>query len=117
MNFGVLYFDVDGTPCAVRGNVTYATGSRQRESVVGQEGLHGHKEIPVTPFIQMDVTDLLDGTTKKQVEDASGVRCTLGLKNGKTVIVTNATQINQFETDPIEGQFTARFEGEKGWEV
>lgn len=112
---GILYFDVDGKRCAIRGNVSYSVSNLERESVVGQDGYHGYKENPMAPFIQMDVSQLMD-TNVQDLQNARGVRCTLGLANGKTVILTGATQINQIEVDAIEGQFTVRFEGERGYE-
>lgn len=111
---GILYFEVDGERFSVRGNVTYSTGNVERESIVGQDKYHGYKETPMAPYIQMDVTDAL-GTESTVLNNARGVRCTLGLANGKTVTLTNATQINQIEVDAVEGQFSIRFEGEQGY--
>ena len=110
---GILYFEVDGTRYAVRGNVTYAIGSNEKESVVGQDGYHGYKENPMTPFIQIDITDVL-GTEVAVLQSARGTTCTMALANGKVLTLSNATQVNQLEVDAIEGQFTARFEGERG---
>lgn len=115
---GVLYFDVDGERFAVRGNVTYSIGDNEKESVVGQgqgaDKYHGYKENPMAPFIQMDVTDL-QGTEVNTLQNARGVKCTLGLGNGNVLTLTNATQINQIEVDAIEGQMTIRFEGSQAY--
>lgn len=112
---GVLYFDVDGKRCAVRGNCTYSIGTASRESVVGQDGYHGYKENPAAPYIQMDITQMMN-TKVSDLQNARGVRCTLGLANGKTVTLVGATQMNQIEVDAIEGQMTIRFEGAQGYE-
>lgn len=110
---GTAYFAIDGTQYALRGNVTASLGDVQRESVVGLDGYHGHKEEPRPSFIQVELTDTpeVDMNTVERLDD---VTVTVELIGGKTGVLRNAVQVNQLELNVADGMYSVRFEGPRG---
>lgn len=114
---GIAYVKIDENQYPLRGNLKYAPGKRERESVVGQDGeVHGIKEMGKAPFIEMDVTDRGD-ISIEQLQDITDGTVTAELNNGKVFVLKNAAVMNQIENDTAEGQFTLRFEGKEGKEI
>lgn len=113
---GIVYFKIDGTLYNVRGNVKYATGDRERETITGLDGVHGYKEMPTAPFIECDISD--NGSLDlKKLQDFTESTVTLELASGKQVILRDGWLVTRPEMDGSEGQATIRFEGMSAEEV
>jgi hypothetical protein len=110
---GITYINVDGVPLELKGSINVAPGSFSRESVVGLDGVHGYKEIPIVPFVECTITDSA-GIDLNAIEKLANVTVTVELANGKTAVVNQATQVNQLENNPEEAEVTVRFEGTSG---
>lgn len=110
---GTCQFLVDGTQYALRGNLKVSLGDVKRESVVGADGFHGIKEIPVASYIEAQVSDLA-GLDIDTVQSLKNVTVNVKLNNGKTGVLSNASQMNQVELDAVDGSYTIRFEGSTG---
>ena len=54
---GILFFKVDGEGFQAKGEFTYNVNPTKRESVVGQDRVHGFKEEPKPFFIEGSITD------------------------------------------------------------
>lgn len=110
---GTTTINVDGVRLALKGSITCAFGDNERESIVGLDGRHGFKETFVTPFVEVTVTDTpeLNVTMLENVVDAT---VQVDMANGKKGVLKGATQVNQVNISPEEGEVTFRFEGESG---
>lgn len=110
---GTAFFKVDGVQYNLRGNVTLSLGNVSRESMVGLDGYHGIKEVPVASFIEVELTDQPE-IDLNVLNELSDVTVQVELINGKLGILRNAEQVNDLELSVDEGTFTVRFEGPKG---
>lgn len=110
---GKALLKINGVQYPLRGNLTIQLGNVQRESVVGVDQVHGIKEMPVAPFIEMDITDLGD-LDISAVQNATDVTINVELNNGKQAVLRNASQVNAMELNAVDGFYTARFEGISG---
>lgn len=108
---GILQFKINGDVFDVKGSVTYGLGLNSREAILGHDGVHGFKELPTTPFCEMELTDAgtLSLSALGAVEDAT---LTLALANGKTVVFRNAFACNPdgLSVTTEEGVISQRFE-------
>lgn len=110
---GTAYFKVDGRQYSLRGSMVVALASKSAESVMGLDGRHGTKEIPVAPYIQCDITDQ-PNFDLSIVNNLRNVTVTVELINGKSCVLRNADQINHIELNADEGSASVRFEGNSG---
>lgn len=114
---GTAYINIDGVQYPLRGNLTVSLGTAHRESVVGQDGYHGIKEIPEAGSIECELTDqpTLDLNV---LENLTGVTVTVELINGKVGTLYNATQVNHISLNTEDGKYTVKFEGNSGrWQT
>ncbi|MBC8726707.1 phage tail protein, partial [Paraburkholderia sp. 31.1] len=85
----------------------------ERESLVGQDRVHGYAEKPRAPFISATLRDA--GTlTVKDFNAMTNVTVTLELANGKTVVGRNMWSTEAQEVRTPEATFEIRFEGFSG---
>ena len=110
---GTTTIVVDGSQIPLKGSITCAFGENERESMMGLDGRHGYKETKMTPFVEVTctLTEELDVELIEKVTDAT---IQVAFANGKSGILSNATQVNQAQYSPEEGEVTFRFEGETG---
>ncbi|NDY41250.1 phage tail protein [Dissulfurirhabdus thermomarina] len=113
---GVIYFKVDGTQYAAKGNFTYNLGRPKREAIVGSDGVHGYKEQPQAAYVEGEITDSSD-LDLSQLVTLDGVTVTLELANGKTILVRDAWYAGDGTGNTEEGNIGVRFEGLSGEEV
>lgn len=109
---GTAYFKVDGTQYSLRGSVTANLKAFDREGIAGLDGVHGYKETPMVPFIEVEVsyTPELDLNALAKLDD---VTVQLECANGKAGLLRNAWA-NTGDVNPEEGSFTVKFEGKSG---
>lgn len=110
---GTAEVTVDGQTYMVAGDFKYSTGSVARETITGQDRVHGFKELPRAPFISMSVRDAGDLT----VNDFNGmtdVTISAVLANGKQIIGRGMWSVEQQEVDSQEAKFEVKFEGVDG---
>lgn len=114
---GKCFFKVDGVQYSLRGNMTISLGNTHRESIVGQDGYHGYKEVPEPAFIECDLTDA-PSLDLNVLNALTNVTVTVELINGKVATLNNATQMNRLTLNAEDGKMTVRFEGANGtWQV
>jgi hypothetical protein len=113
---GIAYVKLNGITYPLRGNAKHKPGKKSREAVIGQDSLHGFKEKPEAPQIEMDITDRgnMSVALINDMEDAS---ITMEYNNGKVFVLNGASQMNHIEVDDSEGQFTVLFVGTDGKEI
>ena len=106
---GTLYITIDGSSFAVSGEGTYLVSSTTRETLVGQDHVHGYSEKPAAGHIAWRGRDS-GSVSLTTLNAATGVTVTAELANGKTIIASNAWR----DGDPVEvntedGTFNIKF--------
>jgi hypothetical protein len=111
---GVATIKVDGVSYMLEGKLEYSTALFARETLTGQDTVHGYSEKPKAPYIAGTFraasginTQVFNGITN------STVSCQLA--NGIQVIGRNMWQVgDEIKVDTEEGTFDIRFEGLQG---
>lgn len=113
---GIIFIKVDGQQLQASGEFTYDIGVPKKEMIVGADGVHGFKEMPIVPFIEGEITDSdeLDLEALQRTRDAT---CTLELANGKVIVVEEAVYAADGTGSSEEGKIAFRFEGIRGREI
>ncbi|MBB5411700.1 hypothetical protein OKW43_005146 [Paraburkholderia sp. WC7.3g] len=110
---GVAWISMDGQNYMLSGELAYSPADYERESMVGQDRVHGYAEKPRAPFISATLRDA--GTlTVKDFNAMTNVTVTLELANGKTVVGRNMWSTEAQEVRTPEATFEIRFEGFSG---
>lgn len=114
---GIIQLKTNGEIQDAKGEFTYNLGIPKREAVVGQDGVHGYKEIPQVAFIDGVITDrsTLNLATLVSGKDLT---ITLALANGKTIALGTAWFAGDGEGSTGEGEIKVRWESkQRGKEV
>lgn len=113
---GVINFTCDGVPYFIRGNMKVTLGGVKREAVVGQDGVHGYTEMPISPSIEGEFTTR-PGLSIARMQDITNSTITAQLANGSTYVLTQAWTEAAYEIETAEGKFNAKFCGMDGREL
>lgn len=113
---GVHTLQVDGVTVNVVGNWTYNLGVAEREALVGPDGVHGYKETNRVPFIEGEIRDRAE-IDIKALASTSGATVTLGLANGKVIMLRNAWAAGEWTGNTEDANLPARFEGQSAEEI
>lgn len=106
---GTLSITIDGTNYAVSGSGTYQPSSTTRETLKGQDGVHGFKEMPTEGHIAWTGRDS-NAFKIADLNAADGVTVVAVLANGKVVIAKNAWRDGEpAEVNTEDGTFNIRF--------
>ena len=110
---GVASVLIDGTSYALVGKLTYSPGSITRETLVGQDAVHGPKEMPRAPSMSMTIRDA-KGMTVADFNAMNGVNVTGQLASGKVVIGAGMWTLDAQDVDTEDASFDLKFEGPTG---
>lgn len=110
---GVAFLSVDGVSYALSGELEYSPALVKRETVSGQDGVHGYKEMPVAPHIAGTIRDM-DGLSIASLNAMTSVTVTLQLANGKLVVGRNMWTVEDVVAKSTEGTVEVRWEGLQG---
>lgn len=113
---GVIEVKADGTRYQAKGEFTYNVNKFKRESIVGQDSVHGYKEEPKALFIEGAITDS-DDLSLSDVQNLKDVTATLSLANGKTIVLREAFYAADGDVTTGEGEIQFRLEGIDGEEI
>ena len=114
--YGVVSLRIDGNAYDIAGEWTYDIGGTGRESVIGANGLVGHKIVPRAAYIEGNVFDRGD-LSLEQLRSIQDSTATLHLRNGKTVWLRGAAQVGELTVAANEGTIQLRLEGVAGGEA
>lgn len=107
---GIIQLQTNGEIQDAKGSFTYNLGHPKREAIMGADGVHGYKETPQVAFIEGAITDR--GTLDlKGLVTLSDATVTLGLANGKTIVLGEAFFAGDGNVSTEEGEIEVRFEG------
>ncbi len=88
---GVAYLSVNGQTLPLAGEFEYMPSTVKRDPMVGVDGVHGYKELPVPGWIKGSIRDAF-GLTVTQLNAMTNVNVVCQLANGKTVNGRNMWQ-------------------------
>lgn len=114
---GVLFVKINGVQFRAKSTSwTYNITKLKKEGVVGVDGTHGYKELPVLNFIEGVITDdpNLDIQALQSISDST---VTLELANQKVIVLRNAWFAGDVDQTTEEGEVPFRLEGLSGEEV
>lgn len=110
---GIAYITVDGQNYMLSGELSYSPGTVARESLIGQDQVHGYSEKPRAPFISGSFRDA--GTlTVASFNSMTNSTVTCELANGKTVVGRNMWTVEAQEVKTPEATFEVKWEGFSG---
>lgn len=110
---GTAYFSADGVTYQLAGELVYSPVKVARETVKGQDHVHGYKEMPEAPFIKGAFRDG-GGLTVADFNAMTNVTVTCELANGKTVTGRNMWTVEALEVNTEDAKFEVRWEGLDG---
>ncbi|MGF6792772.1 phage tail tube protein [Paraburkholderia sp. 35.1] len=110
---GIAYVSIDGQNYMLAGELTYSPGTVERESLIGQDRVHGYGEKPRAPFISGSFRDA--GTlTVADFNSMTNNTVTCELANGKTVVGRNMWTVEAQEVKTPDATFEVKWEGFSG---
>jgi hypothetical protein len=110
---GVAYITVDGTNYALTADLIYNPSIVTRETVTGQDTVHGFKEKPIAPYIAATLRDA-QGLTVADFNAMTNNTVMAELANGKVIVGRNMWTVEAQEVKTEEATFEVRWEGLQG---
>jgi hypothetical protein len=107
---GLCNLTIDGQSYMVTGDLSYSPSKVSRETLVGQDRVHGYSEKPHAGFISASLRDA-GGLTVAAVNAMTNVSVVAELANGKTIVGRNMWSVNEQEVKTAEGTFEVKWEG------
>jgi len=107
---GIATVTVDGQNYMLSGDLTYQVSTVKRETLIGQDRVHGYSETPVAGFISGTFRDAGD-LTVADFNAMSNATVVVELANGKTIVGRNMWTVETQEVKTAEGTFDVRWEG------
>lgn len=107
---GVCYVTIDGANYMAAGDFAYKVSGVKRETLIGQDGVHGYKETPIPGAISGTLRDS-GGLSLADINGLTSATVVLELANGKTVIGRNMWTVDDQENKTSEGTVDIKLEG------
>jgi hypothetical protein len=107
---GTAFISVDGQTYMLAGDLGYSPSGVTRETLAGQDRVHGYSEKPKQGSISATLRDA-GGLSVKSFNAMTNVTVTLELANGKTVLGRNMWTVEAQEVKTAEGTFEVKWEG------
>ncbi len=107
---GIAYLSVDGQSYMLAGELSYQVSTVSRETLIGQDTVHGYSEKPVAGFISGTLRDAGD-LTVADFNAMNDVTVVVELANGKTILGRNMWTVEAQEVKTVEGTFEVKWEG------
>lgn len=107
---GTAYLSVDGTNYMLAGDFGYSASKVKRETLTGQDRVHGYSEKPTAGLMSATLRDA-GGLSVAAFNAMTNVTVTAELANGKTIIGRNMWTVDAQEVKTAEGTFEVKWEG------
>lgn len=107
---GIAYLSVDGQTYMLAGDLAYSPSRITRETLTGQDSVHGYSEKPHAGSISGTIRDA-GGLTVARFNAMTNVTVTCELANGKTIVGRNMWTVEAQEVKTAEGTFEVKWEG------
>jgi hypothetical protein len=108
---GGSYGTIDGLSVPIAGNPGYRPSSVIRETMTGEDGVHGYSEKPQPGMIKFQCRDMA-GIGISGFQDMSDVTVELRLNNGKIVTGTGMWNVTAIEVNSADATFDLEFHGD-----
>ena len=105
---GIIFVKVNGGLLQAKGEFSYNLGAFKRDAVMGPSDVHGFTEKAAIPFVEGAITDS-DELDLKALLETRDATVTLGLANGKTILLSEAWQAGEGTGGSDEGEIEVRF--------
>lgn len=107
---GEAQLTVDGETYMVAGEFKYSPASVNRETLIGQDQVHGYKEMPRAPFISASLRDA-GSLTVADFNSMTSVTISVMLSNGKQIVGRNMWTVESQDVDTQDAKFEVKWEG------
>jgi hypothetical protein len=107
---GVAYISVDGVQYMLAGDLEYRVATVERETLVGQDSVHGYSEKPVAGFIKGQLRDA-SNLSVASINAMTNVSVIAQLANGKNITGGGMWTVSAQEVKTQEGTFDVEFQG------
>jgi len=107
---GIAYLTVDGSNYTLAGDFAYSVSKVQRETLTGQDRVHGYSEKPKAGSMSGSIRDA-GGLSVASFNAMTNVTVTVELANGKTIIGRNMWTVESQEVKTAEATFEVKWEG------
>ena len=107
---GVAYLTVDGTTYMLTGDLKYQVSGKKRETLTGQDGVHGYSEMPRAGKISANLRDNA-GLSVAAINAMTNVTVVCELANGKTIVGRNMWTVEDQEVETGEAKMDITWEG------
>jgi hypothetical protein len=107
---GIAYLSVDGTNYMLAGDFGYSPSKVTRETLAGQDRIHGYSEKPHAGMMSGSLRDA-GGLSVASFNAMTNVTVTCELANGKTIIGRNMWTVDAQEVKTAEATFEVKWEG------
>lgn len=108
---GIAEIFIDGVAYDLVGDLIYSPSSIKRETLIGQSGVQGYKEMPVAGFISANLRDN-GGIAVSDFNAMTSSTVQIALANGKQVLGTGCWAVETQESKTEEGVFEVKFESD-----
>lgn len=107
---GKIFVATNGSRVKAKGSFTWNLGADKREMIVGSDEVHGHKEMPQTPYLEGMVT--VDSQTDiRGLVEGEDLTVTCELASGQTFVLREAVFAGDGAGTTEEGELPVRWEG------
>lgn len=107
---GIAQLFVDGNSYLLEGDLTYNVSKVKRETLTGQDDVHGWAEKPHAPFISCNLRDS-GSLTVADLNGMTGVTVVAQLANGKTIVGSGMWTIDAQDVSTEDAKISVRWEG------
>jgi len=107
---GTCYLTIDGVNYMLAGDFSYKISGVSRETLKGQDGVHGYSETPQGGYIAGTLRDA-SNVSLADINAMSNATVVAELANGKTVIGRNMWATEQQESKSSDATIEVKWEG------
>lgn len=107
---GIAFISVDGQNYMLQADLTYRVSTVERESLIGQDTVHGYSEKPSTGMISATLRDAKN-LSVASINSMTNSTVVLQLANGKTIIGRNMWTVDVQEVKTAEATLDVKWEG------
>ena len=107
---GTCYLTVDGVSYMLAGDFAYKVSGVSRETLKGQDGIHGYSETPQPGYIAATLRDA-SNLSIADINGMSNATVVAELANGKTIIGRNMWTTDQQESKSSDATIEVKWEG------
>lgn len=107
---GTCYLTIDGVSYMLAGDFSYKISGVSRETLKGQDGIHGYSETPQPGYIAATLRDA-SNLSIGDINAMSNATVVAELANGKTIIGRNMWTTDQPESKSSDATIEVKWEG------